>query len=56
MRGSRGVGFGTRPDTLAMGRGIQGTGVSMPAFEDLKIFTGNSHPELAKDVCESKRD
>jgi len=23
----------------------------MPAFEDLKIFTGNSHPTLAKDVC-----
>jgi ribose-phosphate pyrophosphokinase len=34
-----------------MDRGIHGTGVSMPAFEDLKVFTGNSHPELAKDIC-----
>lgn len=23
----------------------------MPAFEDLKVFTGNAHPQLAKDVC-----
>lgn len=23
----------------------------MPLFEDLKVFTGNSHPALAKDVC-----
>lgn len=23
----------------------------MPAFEELKVFTGNSHPQLAKDIC-----
>ena len=23
----------------------------MPAFEDLKVFTGNSHPTLARDLC-----
>ena len=23
----------------------------MPAFDDLKIFTGNAHPTLAKDIC-----
>ena len=23
----------------------------MPAFEDLKVFTGNAHPALAKDIC-----
>jgi len=23
----------------------------MPAFEDLKVFTGNSHPGLARDLC-----
>ncbi len=24
----------------------------MPAFEDLRIFSGNSHPKLASDICE----
>ena len=24
----------------------------MPPSEDLKVFTGNSHPQLAKDICE----
>ena len=51
MRGSRGVGFGASCPLLAMGRGIHGTGVSMPTFEDLKIFTGNAHPALANDIC-----
>ncbi|MGQ4809798.1 Ribose-phosphate pyrophosphokinase [Candidatus Entotheonellaceae bacterium PAL068K] len=23
----------------------------MPPFEDLKIFTGNAHPQLARDIC-----
>ena len=23
----------------------------MPAFDDLKVFTGNAHPALAKDIC-----
>ena len=23
----------------------------MPTFEDLRIFTGNAHPELAQDIC-----
>ena len=23
----------------------------MPAFEDLKIFSGNAHPQLLKDIC-----
>ena len=23
----------------------------MPAIEDLKVFTGNAHPTLAKDIC-----
>ena len=23
----------------------------MPAFDDLKVFTGNAHPTLAKDIC-----
>ena len=23
----------------------------MPHFEDLKVFTGNAHPQLAKDIC-----
>ena len=23
----------------------------MPTFEDLKVFTGNAHPELAHDIC-----
>ena len=23
----------------------------MPIFEDLKVFTGNSHPALARDIC-----
>ena len=23
----------------------------MPLFEDLKVFTGNAHPQLAKDIC-----
>ena len=24
----------------------------MPLYEELKVFTGNSHPELANDICE----
>jgi ribose-phosphate pyrophosphokinase len=27
----------------------------MPAFEDLKIFSGNSHPKLAADICDYLR-
>ena len=23
----------------------------MPLFEDLKVFTGNAHPQLARDIC-----
>ena len=23
----------------------------MPALDDLKVFTGNAHPTLAKDIC-----
>ena len=23
----------------------------MPNYEDLKVFTGNSHPQLAKNIC-----
>jgi ribose-phosphate pyrophosphokinase len=23
----------------------------MPAFDDLKVFTGNAHPQLARDIC-----
>ncbi len=25
--------------------------MSMPIFEDLKVFTGNAHPSLAEDIC-----
>ncbi len=28
---------------------------NMPAFEDLKIFSGNSHPKLAADICDYLR-
>ncbi|SVB03376.1 uncharacterized protein METZ01_LOCUS156230, partial [marine metagenome] len=24
----------------------------MPIFEDLRVFSGNSHPQLAKDICD----
>ena len=27
----------------------------MPAFEDLRIFSGNSHPKLASDICDYLR-
>ena len=27
----------------------------MPSFEDLKIFSGNSHPKLAVDICDYLR-
>lgn len=30
---------------------MKNTGTAMPAFEDLKVFTGNAHPQLAADVC-----
>ncbi len=27
----------------------------MPPFEELKVFTGNAHPQLARDICEYLR-
>ena len=27
----------------------------MPSFEELKIFSGNSHPKLAVDICDYLR-
>ena len=36
------------PSTEPSPRGPSDT---MPLFEDLKVFTGNAHPSLAKDIC-----